>query len=785
MSKKHNKWQNTQLKPVAPPTQPPLSNIINEAAKLQSEGLAAAPDTPPPPPAPPEINLAEAINQARHAREAFTKAKENLSDREIRVSKREDDAEKKSDATSKRTHELDDREERLDQREVSMRASEKSLQTERDDLAKKKTEFEKSLVDREESLKAREADAVAGFLARKREMLAQVDAELKRQAEASASLEKTRLDEQADYAKRLINMREEALSGLAEERSKLREQQTQLQQAQREANWATADADDLKQNYEKRLADALKLKEVEFTEQREAAAEQVSRLSRLLAEKDAAEHASGGRSVKELTADLDRLRAERAKLQEELSRRASDEQTKNLHALESDKEALSAALEEARRQLKTLEGSRARQNIAVGELEILEMEKRSLEMRNGAFKAAIGQLEDDLGRLTEKSQNKSVFPELIRLDENPELQRPPVAAHDTPLTDLKAIADYVRMSMARGGEKEPPLFYNPNSIRCFLGGLASNRLHLLQGISGTGKSSLPRAFARVLGWTSAFVEVQSSWRDKSDLLGYYNAFDKRFYESGLLKALYKAHCPSHAAHPFFIVLDEMNLAQTEHYFADFLSALEQTNPSLRRVLLQGQSLSASPRYLAEDGTAIRIPDNLWFIGTANHDESTKDFADKTYDRAHVMELPRAHQPFKPEPPKRPPPPLAWADLKALFDAAVSEKSGMTEDPLQFLKKHLSVPLAEVDLGWGNRFEKQLGDFLPVVVAAGGTPTEALDHLLATKLLRKLRGRFDLPSSEVDALRSKMESAWKVFAKEHQPTVCLEILASESKRLGQR
>ena len=225
------------------------------------------------------------------------------------------------------------------------------------------------------------------------------------------------------------------------------------------------------------------------------------------------------------------------------------------------------------------------------------------------------------------------------------------------------------------------------------------------------------------------MEVQSSWRDKSDLLGYYNAFDKRFYESGLLKALYKAHCPSHAAHPFLLVLDEMNLAQTEHYFADFLSALEQTAPALRRVLLQGQSLDTPPRYLAEAGTAIRIPENLWFIGTANHDESTKDFADKTYDRAHVMELPRAHQRFPlPKSLNQTPPPLAWDNLKALFEQATSDNAATTKEALQFLTENLQAPLAKVDLGWGNRFEKQLGLFLPVVVAAGGTPTEALDQV---------------------------------------------------------
>lgn len=127
-----------------------------------------------------------------------------------------------------------------------------------------------------------------------------------------------------------------------------------------------------------------------ITEQREAAAEQLSRLSRLLAEKEAAEHASGGRSVPELIAENDKLRCERAKLQDELSHCASDEQTQNLHTLESENEALRADLVETRRQRKTAEDRLARQNIAVGELETLRDQQRSWEKRIETYKAAIG-----------------------------------------------------------------------------------------------------------------------------------------------------------------------------------------------------------------------------------------------------------------------------------------------------------------------------------------------------------------------------------------------------------
>ena len=139
-----------------------------------------------------------------------------------------------------------------------------------------------------------------------------------------------------------------------------------------------------------------------------------------------------------------------------------------------------------------------------------------------------------------------------------------------------------------------------------------------RGSAVTGKTSLPRAFARAIGATSSLVEVQSGWRDRNDLLGYYNAFEKRFYESEFLQALYRAQQPSHLALPYLIILDEMNLSHPEHYFADFLSALEQRQTEQRISLLTAR-VDGAPQLL-EESRWLRIPDNVWFIGTANHDE---------------------------------------------------------------------------------------------------------------------------------------------------------------------
>ena len=106
-----------------------------------------------------------------------------------------------------------------------------------------------------------------------------------------------------------------------------------------------------------------------------------------------------------------------------------------------------------------------------------------------------------------------------------------------------------------------------------------SRLHILQGISGTGKTSLPLAFARAMGDRQAsnckLIEIQAGWRDRQDLIGYFNAFEGRFYESDFFKAIYEAQTPLYRDQIYIVLLDEMNLSRPEQYFADFLSKLEQ------------------------------------------------------------------------------------------------------------------------------------------------------------------------------------------------------------------
>ena len=139
------------------------------------------------------------------------------------------------------------------------------------------------------------------------------------------------------------------------------------------------------------------------------------------------------------------------------------------------------------------------------------------------------------------------------------------------ITNLKGLVDHVKRYAA---SQSKPLYYSDQDLRAFIAGLAASPLSILQGMSGTGKTSLPKIFCEAVMGEICVVPVESSWRDRNELLGYYNDFSKKFTAKEFTCDLYRAGCERYEDTIYFIVLDEMNLSRVEYYFADFLSVLE-------------------------------------------------------------------------------------------------------------------------------------------------------------------------------------------------------------------
>ncbi|MDD5863370.1 MAG: AAA family ATPase [Firmicutes bacterium] len=272
------------------------------------------------------------------------------------------------------------------------------------------------------------------------------------------------------------------------------------------------------------------------------------------------------------------------------------------------------------------------------------------------------------------------------------------------------------------------LYYTPEIIRRFVAGMASSRLLILEGISGTGKTSLPYSFSRYLNNPSTIVSVQPSYRDRTELLGYFNEFSKRFNETEFLRALYEAN---YRQEPSFIVLDEMNLARIEYYFAEMLSVLEMPSHDEWVLDLVPTAWPGDPKLL-NDGK-IHVPDTLWFVGTANNDDSTFTITDKVYDRAIPIELNERADAF--ECADTPPSIVTAAHLEQMFQQAKQQHpiSQATLDKMNKLNEYL---MTRFKLTFGNRIIKQMHDFIPVYVACGGTELGGLDYIIARKVLKK-------------------------------------------------
>ncbi|GAD31785.1 conserved hypothetical protein [Photobacterium leiognathi lrivu.4.1] len=245
--------------------------------------------------------------------------------------------------------------------------------------------------------------------------------------------------------------------------------------------------------------------------------------------------------------------------------------------------------------------------------------------------------------------------------------------------------------------KERDILYPRHIIENFLTLIRTNDLIILAGDSGSGKTNLVQSFAKAIGGVSKIIPVKPNWTSSEDLLGYYNPLEKKYLATPFLEALIEAK--QNPDIPYFICLDEMNLARVEYYFADFLSKLEERNeqPTIQLysddeaahvlaelkgvvsiisnaqekfskngivdfvALMQDEEINAEMKrafgFSDKDSlikyhgdirrmlagvlgtpSSITIPANVRIIGAINIDETTHYLSPKILDRAHVMKF---------------------------------------------------------------------------------------------------------------------------------------------------
>lgn len=343
------------------------------------------------------------------------------------------------------------------------------------------------------------------------------------------------------------------------------------------------------------------------------------------------------------------------------------------------------------------------------------------------------------------------FFRLAAVDEKYELYTPPTYVSGM---SLEEICDDLRNYACYKAH----LFYEKKTIRLMFAGLASTKLIILQGISGTGKTSLPYVMGKYFINDATISSVQPSWRDRSELFGYFNEFTKKFNETEVLRRIYES---TYNDDINIIVLDEMNIARVEYYFAEMLSILEMPDPAEWKIELVSSMWPTDPKHLV-DGK-LQIPQNVWYIGTANNDDSTFAVSDKVYDRALVINLDNKGIPF--DAPATEAKRINYSYVESLYSKAVSDHP-VSEESLDKISKLDIYVIEKFRVAFGNRIMKQLKVFVPVYVACGGNEIEAIDYLLATKVYRKFEGlNLSLIRDEIKGLIRYMEV---LFGKNSMP-----------------
>ena len=319
------------------------------------------------------------------------------------------------------------------------------------------------------------------------------------------------------------------------------------------------------------------------------------------------------------------------------------------------------------------------------------------------------------------AEGASRFFKLIQIDKDMETYVPIITNDDLSLIDIcEKFRNFAAFKLG--------LYYKIDIIRLFLASFASNRLIILQGISGTGKTSLPYAWGKFIQNDAIIASVQPSWRDRTELFGFFNEFTKKFSETEVLKKMYEA---TYVDQVYITILDEMNIARVEYYFAEMLSILEMPSRAEWIIELVPSVWPTDPKRLP-DGK-LKLPDNMWYIGTINNDDSTFMVTDKVYDRAMPIDINDKGVKF--DPPPTDPIRLSSKYLEKLFEEG-HNKYHVSDENMDNLVKMDDYVIEHFRMAFGNRIVKQLKDFVPAYMACGGTEIDAIDYVIAHKILRK-------------------------------------------------
>lgn len=339
------------------------------------------------------------------------------------------------------------------------------------------------------------------------------------------------------------------------------------------------------------------------------------------------------RRLRDLKQDLERVEGER-------DSRPDASQLDRLKTLQAAQLAWDRERDQLHAELRVLQADQNNWTISVAELEQQRELREVAERRRQALAAEMDRLGDEVSRLRSLYDQPKEMEARIGDIEVAYFKSVKRAEVDSELTELGWL-DYIYDKCVDSG-----LTFNRRLLEAFHTALKTSEwspLAVLAGVSGTGKSELPRLYSRFGGLAFLPLSVQPNWDSPQALFGFFNSVDNRFDAQPLLRALVQLEREQGdneyqgglRDRLLLVLLDEMNLSHVELYFSDLLSKLE-----LRR----GELAEKNPLEV-ELGAGLepyRLPlrRNVLWVGTMNEDETTKSLSDKVLDRANLISFPR-------------------------------------------------------------------------------------------------------------------------------------------------
>lgn len=364
----------------------------------------------------------------------------------------------------------------------------------------------------------------------------------------------------------------------------------------------------------------------------------------------------GGREPGAVIQELNAKSDEIERLTEDLVTRPTEEVRTRLNALESEKQTLLNQITQLTSQVAQNQSLAAQSNDLKLKNSNLEAANKSLEQRAKIFEAAALEAESELNRLRAAYERPAEVEARYK-----EIELPRVKLEDINLNKQGDVSESDWLQSVAQRCDDYGLHFNPRILKAFHTSLKTaemSPLTVLAGVSGTGKSELPRLYSHFGGLYFEPLSVQPNWDSQESMLGFFNSIDNRFDAQPVLRFLAQSQKPWLAAtnerdgYPglagavCMVLLDEMNLAHPELYLAEFLSKLE-----LRRgkrgtyVTEAGEVATDVPTLPVKIGAGMEpyqlpLGRNVLWAGTMNQDETTKSLSDKVLDRANIILFPR-------------------------------------------------------------------------------------------------------------------------------------------------